>query len=260
MTGLAWNADYLPLWIGGAIRGRVRGDVVPKLRAMPEIAVADLGLKVCEASDASAPLRSRALQRVAQRLRAVGLIADWRDEPSALLDERGEEVARCERGAFRTLGLQNRAVHVNGWSPDGRLWVARRSRRKRADPGKLDNLAAGGVGAGEAVRDCAVRELWEEAGVPASIAGQADFPGMAIRSLRETRFGVHDELVIVADLLLPEGFRPVGRDGEVESFACLPLEAVEAALAAGEFTVEAGLATRESIDRRRAPASRAPRR
>ena len=249
-------ADYLPLWIAGAIRGRVRRDIAVPLRGMQGIAEAEVGLCLVEpgrgggSSPARRAARSRALQAVARQLHALGLIADWRDEPSALLDEHGAELARCERGAFRTLGLQNRAVHVNGWCPDGSLWVARRSALKRADPGKLDNLAAGGVGAGETPRACALREAWEEAGVPRALARAMEFPGMVIRSLRETRFGVHDELVIVADLALPQGFVPVSRDGEVESFRRMTLAEVEAALAAGEFTVEAALATRESIARR----------
>ena len=73
---------------------------------------------------------------------------------------------------------------------------------------------------------------------------------MIIRSLRETTFGMHDELVIVADLELPLNFEPIGRDGEVSEFLCLSIAEVEAALAAGEFTVEAALALRESLDRR----------
>jgi 8-oxo-dGTP pyrophosphatase MutT (NUDIX family) len=245
------DASYLPLWIGGAIRGRVRRDIAAPLRGMPEIAAAEVGLRVVAPEGARGKTaRSAALQSVARRLHGLGLIADWRNEPSALLDEHGLEVARCERGAFRTLGMQNRAVHVNGWRPDGSLWVARRSARKRADPGKLDNMAAGGVGAGETPRACALREAWEEAGVPRRLARAIDFPGMTIRSLRETRFGVHDELVIVADLALPWDFEPVGRDGEVESFRCMTVAEVGAALDAGEFTVEAALATRESIARR----------
>ncbi|MFM7625939.1 MAG: NUDIX hydrolase [Gammaproteobacteria bacterium] len=245
------DAGYIPLWIGGAIRGRVRRDIAVSLRGMPEIAEAEIGLQlVAPEGPRGRAARSVALQSVARQLHALGLIADWRDEPSALLDEHGVEVARCERGAFRTLGMQNRAVHVNGWCPDGSLWVARRSARKRADPGKLDNMAAGGVGAGETLRACALREAWEEAGVPRRLAGAMDFPGMVIRSLRETRFGLHDELVIVADLALPADFEPVGRDGEVESFRRMSIPEVEAALAAGEFTVESALATRESIARR----------
>lgn len=243
------QGSYLPFWIGGAIRGRLRRDVAEALAGYPGIESADIGLRLCERGT-SVTARSRALQALAIHLRKLHLIADWRNELSVLLDELGEEVARCERGAFRTLGLQNRAVHVNGYREDGRMWIARRSAQKRADPGKLDNLAAGGVAAGESPRRTALREAWEEAGVPKNLARRVDFPGMVIRSVRETTFGVHDELVIVADLVLPQSFEPVGRDGEVSEFLCWSRAEVEAALAGGEFTVEAALALRESMERR----------
>jgi len=243
------SGSYLPFWIGGAIRGRLRRDVAQALSDFEGIEVADIGLKLRERGSSRSG-RSRALQALAVHLRKLGFIADWRNELSALLDDSGVEIARCERGAFRSLGLQNRAVHVNGYRADGRVWVARRSDLKRADPGKLDNLAAGGVSAGESPRRTALREAWEEAGVPASLARRVDFPGMVIRSLRETTFGVHDELVIVADLDLPQDFEPAGRDGEVSEFLCLSASAAESALDRGEFTVEAALALRESLERR----------
>ncbi len=240
---------YVPLWIGGAIRGRVRRDQLPLLERLPELEPAGIGLRLRATAD-SRSARSRALQRLAVSLREAGLVADWRDEKCAVLDDQGEEIARCERGAFRTLGIQNRAVHVNGFTRSGLLWVARRSAHKRSDPHRLDNLAAGGVSAGESPRRCAVRELWEEAGVPATIARRVDFPGMHIRSLREVQFGVHDELIIVADLMLPATFQPQGQDGEVAEFLCMTDAQVEYALARGEFTVEAALSTREFLDRR----------
>ena len=62
--------------------------------------------------------------------------------------------------------------------------------------------------------------------------------------------------VIVADVLLPDDFEPSGRDGEVEEFLCLAAGDVQAALDAGEFTVEAGLAMQEFLDRRAAEAHR----
>lgn len=243
------SGSYLPFWIGGAIRGRLRRDVASALTSFEGIESADIGLKLREKGSSRAG-RSRALQALALQLRKLGLIADWRNELSALLDESGEEIARCERGVFRSLGLQNRAVHVNGYRADGRVWVARRSSLKRADPGKLDNLAAGGVSAGESPRRTALRESWEEAGVPTRLARRVDFPGMVIRSVRETTFGVHDELVIVADLDLPQDFEPAGRDGEVSEFLCLSVDEAEAALDRGEFTIEAALALRESLERR----------
>lgn len=249
MTDTRLATRYVPLWIGGALLGRLRRDLLSVVAAFPEMGEAELGLRLLDDSATRAG-RSRLLQSVARQLRQAGLIADWRNEACAVLDADGRELARLERGAFRTLGIQNRAVHVNGHRPDGRIWVARRSALKRADPGMLDNLAAGGVCAGENARRCAVRELWEEAGVPRRLAARVDFPGMVIRSLRETQFGVHDEQVIVADVLLPDEFEPIGRDGEVEEFLCLGPREVQSALDAGEFTVEAGLAMQEFLDRR----------
>lgn len=242
-------SDYLPLWIGGAIRGRLRRDVLEALGEAPELEPADVGLRLRN-EGRSRDSRSRALQTLAQQLRRRGMIADWRNELSAVLDDEGRELARCERGAFRTLGIQNRAVHINGYREDGKIWVARRSALKRADPGKLDNLAAGGVAAGESPRRTALREAWEEAGVPRRLAQHVDFPGMVIRSVRETRFGIHDELVIIADLELPQDFVPEGRDGEVAEFLCWSRDQVLAALDRDEFTVEAALAMRESLERR----------
>lgn len=249
MSQTLFSAHYLPLWIGGEIRGRVRTDLVDRVAALPEMGSVESGLRLKD-DQFDVRARSAALQSVAVQLRKLGLIADWRNELCAVLDTRAEELARCERGLFRTLGLQNRAVHINGVRTDGRLWVSRRSALKRADPGKLDTLAAGGVLAGESFRRCAIRELWEEAGVPRELAREIDFPGVIIRSLREATFGIHDQQVIVADLLLDERFEPVGRDGEVQEFLCLDADAVRAALDDGEFTVEAALATRECLERR----------
>ena len=243
--------QYRPLWIAGAIRGRIRRDLETTLVALPELHLIEQGWRLAERGDSRSE-RSRLLQSAAQHLRRLGLIADWRNERCAVLDENGVELARCERGAFRTLGLQNRAVHINGYRSDGQLWIARRSQQKRADPGKLDNLAAGGVSAGESLRRTALRELWEEAGVPRHLAAKVDFPGMVIRSVRETQFGIHDERVIIADIDLPMSFTPEGRDGEVEEFLCLTPDEVLIALAEGQFTIEAAMAMRESLERRAA--------
>lgn len=249
MSSVAFNAHYLPLWMGGEIRGRVRTDLVERIAALPEIASVETGLRLRD-ERLDEVGRSAALQSVAVQLRKLGLIADWRNELCAVLDSQSAEIARCERGLFRTLGIQNRAVHINGVRTDGCLWISRRSAIKRADPGKLDTLAAGGVLAGESFRRCAIRELWEEAGVARALARDVDFPGVIIHSLREATFGVHDQQVIVADLVLDDSFEPEGRDGEVEEFLCLEPDAVRAALENGEFTVEAALATRECLERR----------
>lgn len=238
-----------PLRVAGTPRGQLLGPVASALADMPELFANDReGLSLRD-DGLDARRRSELLQRAAVRLRAAGLVPGWRDELCELLDERGAEIARFERGAFRTLGLQNRAVHVNGRMPDGRMWIARRSPLKLSSPNRLDNMAAGAIAAGETPADCAVRELWEEAGVSAVIAARTTFTDARLRSLRALRYGVHDEIILCADLELPDGFEPRCQDGEVAEFLCLAPQDVRRALTAGEFSVEAGLVVADWLAR-----------
>jgi len=239
------------LVVAGAARGRLIAPVAAALRAMPDLFTATPGgLALREDAAAGVPGRSALLQDAAGRLRAAGLVPGWRDELCELQDDAGRELARFERGAFRTLGLRNRAVHVNGFRADGRLWIARRSPRKASSPNKLDNMAAGAIAAGETPLVCALRELWEEAGVPESVATAVRLTGTVLHSLRPLRHGVHDELLLCADLLLPDDFTPECQDGEVAGFTCMTAGDAAAALAAGEFSVEAGLVLGEWLARR----------
>lgn len=248
-TSTASLADTLPLQVAGAALGRLVPTVATALASMGEYFTASAGGFALRDAGLDATGRSALLQQAAHALRAAGLVPGWRDELCALLD--GErELARFERGAFRTLGLRNRAVHVNGCRADGRLWIARRSASKLSAPNRLDNLAAGLVSAGESPAQCATRELWEEAGVPAAIAARATFPDIAFHSLRRLAHGVHDETVICADLLLPPEFTPQCQDGEVQAFYCMTAAEVAAALARGEFSVEAGLVVGDWLRRR----------
>lgn len=57
------------------------------------------------------------------------------------------------------------AVHVWIVTPDDRILLQRRSRRKVNNPGLWDVSAAGHVSAGEDPIDCAVREVEEELGL-----------------------------------------------------------------------------------------------
>jgi 8-oxo-dGTP pyrophosphatase MutT (NUDIX family) len=231
----------VPLRIGGEAVGRIIAAVGAVLRDLPRLFdPADTGFKLRDAGlDAAG--RNQLLREAATALRAAGLVPGWRDELCVLYGAAGQELARLERGTFRTLGLQNRAVHINGVGPDGRLWIARRSAHKASSPGKLDNMAAGAISAGESPADCARRELWEEAGVPGALAAAVDLAGPWLRSQRPLRHGYHDELLLCAELRLPGDFVPCCQDGEVAEFLRLDRGAVTAALHAGEFSVEAGL-------------------
>lgn len=182
---------------------------------------------IWDAADLDVQERSDLLAVAAHRLRDQGLITGWRDE---LYNHWGEIEAaptaqlkpwfRMERSAFRFLGLRSHAVHINGFRSDGRLWCGVRALSKATDPGRIDNLAAGGLPADESLLDCAIRELHEEAGLPASIARQVQAAGRLLTRRREKE-GWHDEAVWVYNLILPDEVVPRNLDGEVSDFLCL---------------------------------------
>jgi 8-oxo-dGTP pyrophosphatase MutT (NUDIX family) len=202
--------------------------------------------------EANSASRSLALAHLADQLRSKGVITGWRDEKFSYWSEQvfenghppfepGPDVPeefQMERAAFRFFGLHSHAVHINGLTPNGDLWCGRRAMSKATDPGMLDNLAAGGLPAGETCASCAVRELAEEAGIDAMLA-QTAVPMAGVTTCREVPEGWHYETLWVYNLLLPEGLTPVNQDGEVSEFMCLSPHEVVQAIADKHFTPDA---------------------
>ena len=192
--------------------------------------------------------RSKQLRVAALALREAGHIKGWRDEEYAswgAVDVPGEagvdELFRLERAAFRYFGFRSHAVHVNGFTPEGRVWRAQRAWTKATDPGMGDNLAAGGLAAGESVLSCAWRELHEEAGLVPDQLVSLTFVGSIVTERME-REGWHSESLQVFNALLQPDVTPINRDGEVQSFSCLtPAEVIDA-LRRYAWTVDAACA------------------
>jgi 8-oxo-dGTP pyrophosphatase MutT (NUDIX family) len=108
-------------------------------------------------------------------------------------------------------------------------------------------MAAGGIPIGENIYDCAIRELFEEAGVPQSIARHAQLMN-TIRVQRNETDGTHDEVLYCFDLALPEHFKPQNQDGEVSAFyRFAPNEVIEKIT---EMTWDAGRVTADFLLRR----------
>jgi len=196
--------------------------------------------------------RTLALELLATRLRDEGHITGWRNEKFSLWSEathlNGEaippepsrpEAFRMERAAFRFLGLHSHAVHINGFTSNGDMWCGRRAISKSVDPGMLDNLAAGGLPAGETLFDCGVREMAEEAGLPASLA-QTALPCGYVETCRSVREGWHHETLWVYNIVLPNEWTPSNQDGEVSEFVLLSPSQVVTAIQQNAFTVDAG--------------------
>lgn len=213
-------ADWLRFRLGEQALGWLSPERAARvLPLLPGARLIDQELHWEGAADLSA-----AMQAAAEALQAQGAIQGWRGEAFACeapvaepCSTRGTELFRMERAAFRFFGLMSRAVHINGWRPDGTMLCGRRALSKPTDPGLLDNLAAGGLAAGEEPLACARRELWEEAGVDAVLSA-ALRPGGALRTVRWTAQGLHDEVLHIFNLRLPAGFKAVNQDGEVAEF------------------------------------------
>lgn len=200
--------------------------------------------------------RSTALAQTNATLRAHGLVPGWRDEVYGVgLSADEPPLARIERAAARVWGTLTFGAHLNGYvrAPGGaitHLWIARRSHDKPTDPGKLDNLVAGGVPLGQTPFRTLVRECWEESGLPEATARRAT-PGRVVHLLRDVPEGVQNEQVYVYDLELPRGLSPHNVDGEVAEHRLLPIEEVVALLGTEEMTTDASLVTLDFLLRRR---------
>ena len=187
-----------------------------------------------------------ALAHVAQVLREAGCLRGWRNE---LLDIRadGEWLGTIERTAMRPLGLLTRAVHLNAWTPDGRLWVARRALDKATDPGMWDTLVGGLVSSGESLDLALVRECGEEAGLDAPDLQSRGPLRTTLRLHRRLPEGYQVEDLLASRCVLEPGVLPANRDGEVMEIAAMPVDEVVGLVEADEFTLEAALVIVEEL-------------
>jgi 8-oxo-dGTP pyrophosphatase MutT (NUDIX family) len=193
--------------------------------------------------------RCALLNEAALRLRDEGLLSGWRDEQ---LDVRplagGAPLATIERAACRPLGIATHAVHMNAFTADGALFVARRAPDKAVDPGLWDNLVGGMVAAGETELGALAREAKEEAGL--NLAQLALTRGGLVRERRPVREGYLIESVQVFDAVLPADCQPRNEDGEVDAIESRAAADVLDAIERDDFTLEAALVTLDGLLRR----------
>lgn len=234
-----------PVTVGGRVAGWIGPKALDAVCALPEVDVEAEAAHIRSRSGGR-PALDAVLGRVAQALRDAGCIRAWRNERLDVLAE-GQCLGCIERGAVRPLGLLTRAVHLNAWAPDGRLWIARRSLQKSTDPGLWDTLSGGLVAAGEDPHTALLRETHEEAGLPAvALAGHGALRTV-LRVHRRLPDGYQVETVLLADCQLDGAAAPVNLDGEVMAFRCVGLAELWAMMMRGAFTLEAELAILDSL-------------
>jgi 8-oxo-dGTP pyrophosphatase MutT (NUDIX family) len=247
--------DFLPIhFLGGASAGGVIGHLNPEFSAYLQESLAKnpiahvmMDHNRLTIQQTRPLLLSESLAKLADRMHQGGFIPGWRHENYAWIGENGHEYFRLERSAFRTFGFRSMATHINGYTKAGKLWLGRRSETKATDPGRLDNLAAGGIGADETPWVNARRELWEEAGVPPQISDQIEPVGRIHMRRPIKGKGFHDEQLYIYDLELADNFVPTNHDGEVSGFIEISLSEAAARILADEFTSDAAFVTADFI-------------
>ncbi len=249
-----------PLLAGAGAVGSVLPEVMHQIGTLPTSCIYSLLLKT-ELSGIGAwhiaGHLTRTLHQLACELRDadIGHVARyWRNERLAVHDTQGKRVGQVERGAVRTLGIATRAVHLVGWSPDGRIWVQQRALDKANDPGLWDTLMGGMVSAQDTAETALARETWEEAGLHLDALGAVQHGGrFTVRrptdepddDYENSSVGVGVGYMIEDTdwyhCTVPDGLVPVNQDGEVAQFALLAPDELVARLHRNEFTLEAAL-------------------
>ncbi|MGH6931004.1 MAG: DUF4743 domain-containing protein [Dongiaceae bacterium] len=245
---------FRPFLVGAARVGRVRADFADTLGRFPAaFQVAGDAVRLApELADFDS--RSQAVDGVLRRLRDDGMVAGWREEAFAVATSfHGPPLFQIERAATPLFGVLAYGVHVIGMVGAGeatKLWVARRSRLKAVEPGKLDHLANGGQPIGLSPRDNLIKECAEEAAIPAALAGTAR-PASVVSYLFEDAGGLRDEINFVFDLELPANFMPRNLDGEVEEFQIWPIrQVIEVLESSDAFLYDVGVGLADFLIRR----------
>lgn len=219
-------SNFAPLRIGDLPVGWVPKDHLSRFREHDAVfAVTEDGVRIQDAL-ATPEARTDAVGAVLAEWRERGWIPGWRDElyrVSTRFDD--EPLMLVERAAAQPLGICSYGIHLNGFvqKPDGLwMWIARRAKDRPHYPGYLDHLVAGGLTAGQSAWEVAIRECWEEAGIPESLA-QRCRPNGFVTVFMDHYGLIKRDLLFTYDLELPEDFEPENTDGEVEGFELLPI-------------------------------------
>lgn len=235
-----------PLTVGGRVAGWVTEKATEHINGMPGVQIEDEAVHITAVTSLSL---TDVLAELAVGLKGTGCLRGWRDELLDVIGE-GERLAVIERAAVRPLGLLTRAVHLNAWSSDGKIWVARRALDKSSDPGMWDTIVGGLTAAGESVDESLVRESDEEAGLQPEHLAQRTPLRTILRMHRQLPEGYQVEDVLVSDCVLDDSVVPVNKDGEVIEFRLLDCDDLWSMMKQGEFTYEAELTLLDSMRRR----------
>ena len=244
-----------PLVIGDAVIGSVVSDAFCAVVKNNDLFSSDELTRVQTRQGLSWRISGNAtavLQKVADALRCARyarVAEQWRDEPLAVLDATGQQIAVVERGAARSLGIATRCVHLTGYTPDQKVWIQQRAWNKENDPGRWDTLMGGMVSALDSIATALARETLEEAGLGVDQLQDLHWAGhftMNMPGSDEAGLGYVIEHIDWFECVVPDGLVPLNNDGEVQQFKLVQQAQLHSMLQDHAFTSEAALILAQS--------------
>ena len=170
--------------------------------------------------------RTNALVKIAPQLADSDLFRASTGEMYGVKNHWSEPaVLLMDRLLIPSFGVRAYGVHLNGFvskANDIHLWIGTRAADRIVEPGKLDNMVAGGQPAALSITENLIKEAAEEAGLAPELARKARATSV-ITYCFETPNGLRNDTLFCYDLKMPPDFVPRNTDGEISGFELMPL-------------------------------------
>jgi hypothetical protein len=220
-----WDrTKFRPFIVGGVQVGWLTRERVAALKKHRDVFVAAQGGIALHRKLSTPKARTKALKDIAPALAATKLFPSLRKELYAVKNRWSEkEHFRLDRGLVPAFGVRAYGVHVNGFvrKRDGLyLWIGTRTTDRPVEPGKLDNMVAGGQPAGLSLAKNVAKECEEEAFIGAKRAATAR-PVSVITYCCERDRGLRADTLFCFDLEMPRGEKPKASE-EIAAFHLMP--------------------------------------
>lgn len=239
------HAQSRPVTVCNRLCGWATADACQVLQGLKDVQVTAEGLHIAWGLQPGSKVNAL-LAQIAVSLDRAGLVKAWRDELLNVFANT-EIVGAVERGAVRPLGLITQAVHLNAWSHDGKLWVAKRAPNKPTDPNKWDTMVGGLAVAFESLETSLLRESEEEAGLSEHHLQNRGALRTLLRMYRRLPEGYQVEDVLISDCVLSPEVIPQNQDGEVSETRLLSIGDWWEMMQTDVFTLEAEMVLIDSV-------------
>lgn len=223
-------AEFLPFRVADQRVGLIRPEFAQQLQRWPEVFTVDGQSVQLHPKLDSFEARTDAVSVVNHQLMDENVIQRRAvEEPYGVTTgTRDSALFTMDRAASAHYGIRAYGQHLNGYvltDKGMKMWVGIRARDKPNEPGKYDQIVAGGLPHTLSLEENLLKECAEEAGMPPSLALQAA-PCGEISYQAQTAEGAKPDTMYCYDLELPQDFEPRCTDGEVDAFELLPIEEV----------------------------------